>query len=31
MKLERAPEFDSPGRPSKKDRRDLARFTKRRW
>lgn len=31
MKLERAPYFDSPGRPSKKDRRDLARFTKRRW
>ncbi len=31
MKLERAPEFDIPGRPSKKDRRALARFTKRRW
>jgi ribosome-associated heat shock protein Hsp15 len=31
MKLERWPEFDSPGRPSKKDRRAMARFTKRGW
>lgn len=29
IKLERPPEFDSPGRPSKKDRRAIARFTKR--
>jgi ribosome-associated heat shock protein Hsp15 len=29
MKLERPPEFNSPGRPSKKDRRAMARFTKR--
>ena len=31
MKLERPPEFDMPGRPSKKDRREIARFTKRGW
>jgi ribosome-associated heat shock protein Hsp15 len=31
MKLERPPEFDLPGRPSKKDRRAIARFTKRGW
>jgi ribosome-associated heat shock protein Hsp15 len=31
MRLERAPQFDSPGRPSKKDRRAMARFTKRGW
>jgi ribosome-associated heat shock protein Hsp15 len=31
MKLERPPGFDSPGRPSKKDRRAMARFTRRRW
>jgi len=31
MKLERPPEFDAPGRPSKRDRRDIARFTKRGW
>ena len=31
MKLQRPPEFDSPGRPSKKDRRAMARFTKRGW
>jgi len=31
MKLERPPEFDAPGRPSKRDRRDIARFTKRSW
>lgn len=30
-KLERSPEFNSPGRPSKKDRRAMARFTKRGW
>lgn len=29
MKIERPPEFNSPGRPSKKDRRAMARFTKR--
>ena len=29
MKLERPPDFDSPGRPSKKDRRAIDRFTKR--
>ncbi|HWP24596.1 MAG TPA: S4 domain-containing protein [Candidatus Binatia bacterium] len=31
MKLERPPEFHPPGRPSKKDRRAIARFTKRGW
>lgn len=31
LKLERPPEFDSSGRPSKKDRRAIQRFTKRRW
>jgi ribosome-associated heat shock protein Hsp15 len=31
MSLERPPEFALPGRPSKKERRALARFTKRRW
>ena len=31
LKFERAPEFDSPGRPSKKDRRAIGRFTKRTW
>lgn len=31
MKLERLPEFDIPGRPSKKDRRAITRFTKRGW
>jgi ribosome-associated heat shock protein Hsp15 len=31
MKLERPPVFDAPGRPSKKDRRAMSRFTKRRW
>jgi ribosome-associated heat shock protein Hsp15 len=29
LKLERPPEFDSGGRPSKKDRRAIAKFTKR--
>jgi ribosome-associated heat shock protein Hsp15 len=31
MKFERPPEFDLPGRPSKKDRRAMQRFTKRGW
>jgi ribosome-associated heat shock protein Hsp15 len=31
MKLERPPTFDSAGRPSKRDRRAMERFTKRRW
>ncbi len=31
MKFERPPEFDLPGRPSKKHRRAIQRFTKRRW
>jgi ribosome-associated heat shock protein Hsp15 len=31
LKLERPPEFHSPGRPSKKERRSLLRFTKRGW
>jgi ribosome-associated heat shock protein Hsp15 len=31
IKLERPPEFDLPSRPSKKDRRAIARFTKRGW
>jgi ribosome-associated heat shock protein Hsp15 len=31
MKLERPPLFDSPGRPSKKDRRSIERFTKKGW
>jgi ribosome-associated heat shock protein Hsp15 len=31
LKLERPPEFVSSGRPSKKDRRAIARFTKRSW
>ncbi|HKY10040.1 MAG TPA: S4 domain-containing protein [Candidatus Binatia bacterium] len=31
LRLERPPEFDSPGRPSKKDRRALDRWTRRRW
>jgi ribosome-associated heat shock protein Hsp15 len=30
-KLERPPEFDSPGRPSKKDRRAIARWTRHGW
>jgi len=29
LKLERPPEFDSPGRPSKKDRRAIERWTRR--
>jgi len=31
MKLERAAGFDAPGRPSKRDRREIAKFTKRGW
>jgi ribosome-associated heat shock protein Hsp15 len=31
LKFERPPEFDLPGRPSKKDRRSIQRFTKRGW
>ena len=31
LRLERPPEFDLPGRPSKKDRRAIQRFTKRGW
>ena len=31
LKLERPAEFDMAGRPSKKDRRAIARFTKRGW
>jgi ribosome-associated heat shock protein Hsp15 len=31
MRFERPPEFELPGRPSKKDRRAMARFTKRKW
>ena len=31
LKLERPPEFHSPGRPSKKDRRAVLRFTKKSW
>ena len=31
MKFERPPQFELPGRPSKKDRRAIQRFTKRGW
>ena len=31
LKLERPPEFDLAGRPSKRDRRAIQRFTKRGW
>jgi ribosome-associated heat shock protein Hsp15 len=31
LKLERPADFDSPGRPSKKDRRAISKFTHRRW
>ncbi|MGH7871111.1 MAG: RNA-binding S4 domain-containing protein [Candidatus Binatia bacterium] len=31
LKLERPPEFDAAGRPSKRDRRAIAKFTKRGW
>jgi|SRR6185295_8044296 len=31
LKFERPPEFDAPGRPTKRDRRVISRFTKRGW
>jgi ribosome-associated heat shock protein Hsp15 len=31
MKLTQSPEFNSSGRPSKKDRREIGKFTKRGW
>jgi len=31
LRIERPPELDIPGRPSKKDRRSIQRFTKRGW
>jgi ribosome-associated heat shock protein Hsp15 len=31
MQFERGVEFDAPGRPSKRDRREIAKFTKRGW
>lgn len=31
LKLERPPEFDAPGRPTKRDRRKISRFTGRGW
>jgi ribosome-associated heat shock protein Hsp15 len=31
LKFERPADFDSPGRPSKKDRRAISKFTNRRW
>jgi ribosome-associated heat shock protein Hsp15 len=31
LKLERPAEFDAPGRPTKRDRRAISRFTKRDW
>ena len=31
IKLERPPDFNAPGRPSKRDRREIAKFTKRGW
>lgn len=31
MRLERPPEFDAPGRPTKRDRREISRFTRRGW
>lgn len=31
FKLERPPEFAAPGRPTKRDRRAISRFTKRGW
>ena len=31
LKLERPADFDSPGRPSKKDRRAISKLTNRRW
>jgi ribosome-associated heat shock protein Hsp15 len=31
LKMERPTAFDAPGRPTKRDRRDISRFTKRSW
>jgi len=31
LKLEQPVEYDAPGRPTKRDRRDRSRFTKRHW
>jgi ribosome-associated heat shock protein Hsp15 len=31
LRLERPPDFSTPGRPSKKDRRDIQRLTKKNW
>ena len=31
MRMERPPEFDQPGRPTKKDRRAIAKWTRRGW
>lgn len=31
LQLQRPPEFDAPGRPTKRDRRAISRFTKRGW
>lgn len=31
MKFERGGEFDAPGRPTKRDRREITKFTKRSW
>lgn len=31
MRFERGIDFDTPGRPSKRDRREIAKFTKRGW
>jgi len=31
LQLEQPPEFDAPGRPTKRDRRVMSRFTKRGW
>jgi ribosome-associated heat shock protein Hsp15 len=31
LRLERPPAFDEPGRPTKKDRRDIAKWTRKHW
>src|SRR5262245_28686886 len=31
MRLERGVDFDAPGRPTKRDRREIAKFTRRGW
>ena len=31
LQFERPPDFDTPGRPTKRDRREMSRFTKRGW